>query len=135
MKRALELIPTPAKVLAASVFVIIAGLFSWLAGSHWIPELAGVGGVVIGAFAAAFVLLAGYVYADARRRGMPPVAWTALVVLVPNALGFVFYFVLRKPLVHSCSRCHADVPPDAAFCPRCGQPQSSAPTPEAPQLI
>lgn len=135
MKRALELIPTPAKVLAASVFVIIAGLFSWLVRGHWIPGSAAGGGVVTGAFAAAFVLLVGYVYADARRRGMPPVAWTALVVLVPNALGFVFYFVLRKPLVHPCPRCHSAVPQDAAFCPRCGQPQSSAPAPDAAQLI
>ena len=70
-------------------------------------------GAMGGLFAAAYVLLAGYVYADASRRGMPAIAWTALTVLVPNAIGFVLYFLLRKPIVHplsqlrmrSCARC------------------------------
>jgi hypothetical protein len=135
MKRALKSIPRPAKLLAGSVFAIVAGLFSWLVAGQWIPGVAAIGGGVLGAFTAAYVLLAGYVYADARRRGMSPVAWTALVVLVPNALGFVFYFVLRKPLVHPCPRCHSDVAQDAAFCPRCGEPQLSTPAPDAAQLI
>ena len=74
-------------------------------------------------FAGAYFLLAGYVYADAVRRGMPPIPWTALAVLVPNCVGFVLYFLLRKPILHPCPSCGRGVAPDAAFCPRCGQPQ------------
>ena len=65
----------------------------------------------------------GYIYADAARRGMPPIPWTALAVLIPNCVGFVLYFLLRKPILHPCPSCGRGVAPDAAFCPRCGQPQ------------
>ena len=33
------------------------------------------------------VLLIGYVYADAKRRGMRYVMWTLLAALIPNAIG------------------------------------------------
>jgi uncharacterized OB-fold protein len=46
-----------------------------------------------------------------------------LAVLIPNCVGFVLYFLLRKPILHPCPSCGGGVTPDAAFCPRCGQPQ------------
>ena len=123
----LELIPTPAKILAAMVFLAVALGISWLFNSQHMA--AGFGPVIAAAMAAitaGFILLAGYVYGDSSRRGMPAVAWTALALLVPNGLGFVIYFLLRKPLVHPCSRCGNGVSQDDAFCPRCGQPQRTA---------
>jgi len=60
---------------------------------------------------------------NAVRRGMPPIPWTALAVLIPNCVGFVLYFLMRKPIFHPCPGCGRGVAPDAAFCPRCGQPQ------------
>ncbi len=53
--------------------------------------LAGIGGV-------AFLALIGYVNRDAKRRGMSPVLWTIVVIIIPNALGFILYFILRQPL-------------------------------------
>jgi hypothetical protein len=66
------------------------------------------------------VLLIGYVYADARRRGMRYVLWTLLAVFVPNAIGIILYFILRDPLPRTCPRCGAAVAARFPFCPSCG---------------
>jgi RNA polymerase subunit RPABC4/transcription elongation factor Spt4 len=70
----------------------------------------------------AWVLLIGYVYADARRRGMRYVLWTWLAILVPNAIGILLYFVLRDPLPKTCPQCAALVGANHVFCPSCGTP-------------
>lgn len=74
----------------------------------------------------ALVLLVGYVYSDAKRRGMRYVMWTLLAALVPNAIGIILYFVLREPLLLNCTQCGAQVRPGFAFCPRCGGSLSQA---------
>ena len=127
-KSGFSLIPIGAKVAAALVFLAIVAGLNWFFVDRNTLGLAEVGLVTVigamgGLFAAAYVLLAGYVYADASRRGMPAIAWTALTVLVPNAIGFVLYFLLRKPIVHPCPNCGCGVAQDAAFCSRCGQSQ------------
>ena len=66
------------------------------------------------------VLLIGYVYSDAKRRGMPYVMWTLLAALIPSALGIILYFVLRDPLPVTCTNCGAQVRPGFAYCPKCG---------------
>jgi len=68
----------------------------------------------------AMVLLVGYVYADAKRRGMRYVMWTWLAALIPNAIGIILYFVLRDPLLINCTHCGAQVRTGFAFCPKCG---------------
>jgi len=114
------LIPGPAKILAALNFMIFFFLTFDDRRANGLGALIGLAG---GTLAGAWVLLAGYVYADAVRRSMPPGPWTALAVLIPNCVGFVLYFLLRKPILHPCPGCGRGVAPDAAFCPRCGQPQ------------
>ena len=115
-----RLIPGPAKIVAVLAFIaFFFGVFKEYRASG-LGTLIGLAG---GTLAGAYFLLAGYVYADAVRRGMPPIPWTALAVLVPNCVGFVLYFLLRKPILHPCPSCGRGVAPDAAFCPRCGQPQ------------
>jgi hypothetical protein len=120
------LIPLTAKVLAAVVFIAGVALFTVFFGAGHFTLMTAVG-TFAGAILAGFILLAGYVYADARRRGMPAAAWTALALLIPNAVGFVLYFLLRKPLVHPCPTCGQPVATGFAFCPACGQPQTAAP--------
>ena len=74
--------------------------------------LAGIGGVLYLAFV-------GYINRDSKRRGMSPVLWTLVAILVPNLLGILLYFVLRQPRVISCQRCGNAVQTGFNFCPRC----------------
>ncbi|MCX6631840.1 MAG: zinc ribbon domain-containing protein [Candidatus Solibacter sp.] len=69
---------------------------------------------------AGYTLLIGYVYGDARRRGMRYVMWTLLAIFLANEIGVILYFILRDPLLVYCSRCGVGVQPSHAFCPRCG---------------
>ena len=113
-------IPGPAKIVAVLAFVVFFfGVFA----EYRASGLGTLMGLVGGTLGGAYFLLAGYIYSDAGRRGMPPIPWAALAVLVSNCMGFVLYFLLRKPILHPCPGCGRGVAPDAAFCPRCGQPQ------------
>jgi len=69
---------------------------------------------------AGYSLLIGYVYGDARRRGMRYVMWTLLAIFLANGIGIILYFILRDPLLAHCPRCGAGVLPSHTFCPRCG---------------
>lgn len=114
--------------------------------------------VLLGAaFAVCWVLLLTYVNRDAKRRGMSPTLWTLICLFVPNLIGFILYFLLRKSLptpcpgcgftvnesFRFCPRCHYALAPvcascgqpiknDYVCCPYCGQATSSAGTPPAP---
>ena len=76
--------------------------------------------LVGGAFLAVIVLMIGYVNADSKRRGMNSLLWTLLVIFVPKALGFLAYFLLRKPLVTSSPNCGTSIGSEFRFCPKCG---------------
>jgi len=112
------LIPWPARIVAAIAFVLF---FVWVFDEYRASGLRTLIGLAGGMLAAGYFLLAGYVYTDAARRAMPPIPWTALAVLIPNCVGFVLYFLLRKPILQPCPACGRGVGPDAAFCPGCGQ--------------
>jgi len=72
------------------------------------------------------LLLVGYVYGDARQRGMNHVMWTLLALLIPGAVGIILYFILREPLPLACPACGAPVRKGHAFCPGCGAPVRAA---------
>jgi RNA polymerase subunit RPABC4/transcription elongation factor Spt4 len=76
-------------------------------------------GILAGVGGGAFLLLIGYVNRDAKRRGMSPVLWTIVVIIIPNALGFILYFILRQPLRRACPQCGFLVETGFNFCPRC----------------
>jgi len=71
-------------------------------------------------FVYAWILLNGYVYADAKRRGMRYAMWTWLAALIPNAIGIILYFILRDPLPRPCPGCSTPVKSGFVFCPYCG---------------
>jgi hypothetical protein len=121
-----QLIPTAAKMLAAFVFVAPPVFLFFFFDEHKTVGLGSAMGAGMGVIAATFILLAGYVYADSSGRGMPPIPWTALALLIPNGVGFVLYFLLRKPIQYPCSKCGCGVTQNAAFCSRCGQSQLNA---------
>lgn len=64
--------------------------------------------------------LYGYVYGDAKRRGMRYVMWTLLAIFVPDFIGVIIYFILRDALPFDCPSCHNLVPSKFTFCPHCG---------------
>ena len=72
------------------------------------------------AFLGAYVLLVGYVFADAKRRGMNHVLWTLLAIFIPNAIGIILYFILREPIPVPCPSCGAPARKGHAFCAGCG---------------
>lgn len=72
-----------------------------------------------GSILAALILLVGYVNRDAKRRGMNVALWTILVIFVPNAIGFIIYFLLRQPLMIKCPQCATTVNPSFNYCPKC----------------
>jgi hypothetical protein len=76
-------------------------------------------GFIAGAVLAFFVLLVGYVNRDAKRRGMNVTLWTLLVIFVPDAIGFIIYFLLRQPLRIPCPKCGGIADSAFNFCPKC----------------
>jgi hypothetical protein len=115
------LIPVGAWITAGILCLACAVLT--FAMTHALPET--FVGFLFGLMLAGTALLAGYIYGDAPRRGMPRIPWTLLAVLAPNGIGFVLYFILRKPVQRPCSQCGASIASDAAFCPRCGAAQAA----------
>jgi len=71
------------------------------------------------AFIICWVLLLSYVNRDAARRGMSPTLWTLISLFVPNLIGFILFFMLRKPLPKECPGCGFTVNDSFRFCPRC----------------
>jgi tetrahydromethanopterin S-methyltransferase subunit C len=82
-------------------------------------------GLTFGVFTAAFFLALGYIYGDARRRQMPAWAWVIAASLIPNCIGFILYFLFRRPLLVPCSSCGKPIRGGEAFCSHCGCSQRS----------
>lgn len=80
----------------------------------------------MGFFILVYGFLVSYVHGDAKRRGMRHGLWALVAACVPNALGFIAYFLLREPLLQPCSVCGASARRGLAFCPRCGAPLPGA---------
>jgi hypothetical protein len=125
----LNTVPKPVRT-ACAIIVFLGALIGLIAGGahgmgpgrmQGIDMLAGVCiGLAAGCVLAIWVLCLGYVYADARRRAMPGALWVVVAVLVPNLLGFLLYFVLRRPISSPCPRCGRPVASDQRFCSWCG---------------
>jgi hypothetical protein len=118
-----RLIPKVMIVVAVLVFLGMQALFILVAFRHD-PHAPPVAVQVLiatlpGCILGFFMLLVGYVNRDAKRRGMNYVLWTVLVILIPNAIGFIFYFLVRHPLMARCPQCGATVNLTFSFCPRC----------------
>ena len=118
-------IPLPAMVLAALCYTALAALLCLIAMSEsdWGSEplvFRLIFALGLPLLLAGYVLMVGYIYADAKRRNMRYVMWTFLAALVPNAIGMIFYFALRDPLPQACPGCTKPTLSTFAFCPHCG---------------
>lgn len=76
-------------------------------------------GLLAGTVVGCYFLLLGYITRDARRRGMSPILWLLVAILIPNCLGIILYFILRQPLQTVCPQCTNTVQTGFNFCPRC----------------
>jgi len=81
------------------------------------------GAISAGAFAfSVFLFMLGYVYRDAKRRGMNPILWTLLVLILSPAymfIGLIIYLLIREPLPYACPQCTTAVTARFNFCPNC----------------
>ena len=121
----LKIIPVPAWIIALASFACMAVVLLVVAipqdaqMKHWPVFGALAFSLGCGGFALAYVLLIGYINGDAKRRGMRHVLWTFIAIFVPNAIGIILYFVMREPMLSSCS-CGARIRSTFAYCPSCG---------------
>lgn len=125
----LNVVPKPVKVAASLFFccaVIIGPVVGFMKGTWAGPGL----GLFLGAVIAVWLLCLGYVYADARRRAMPAVLWVVIAILVPNLLGFLLYFALRRPIASPCAHCGQPVAATQRFCSWCGSQGFAVPSSE-----
>ena len=128
-----KILPTFAVLIAALASLMGVGYF---VSSRGRAELVSIGflnaapealwfGLTVGVCTAAFVLLLGYIYGDAKRRQMPAVAWVIAALFIPNLIGFILYFLFRRPLLDPCRHCGKPIRAGEAFCSHCGSPQGS----------
>jgi RNA polymerase subunit RPABC4/transcription elongation factor Spt4 len=128
----IKVIPTWAWLLAGVGFVGAQVGFDLFIGGEpgapppWARPLLG---LLVGLVLGCYLLLIGYINRDAKRRGMSPVLWTIVAIIIPNALGMILYFILRQSLQTACPRCGHVMHPGFAFCPQC----SYKVTPVCPQ--
>jgi RNA polymerase subunit RPABC4/transcription elongation factor Spt4 len=130
LSREFAIIPSVARVLAVLIFLLVQfallGLLPHYYQGNDLPPrgLMPLISILGGGFLALFILMIGYVNADSKRRGMNSLLWTLLVIFVPKAIGFLAYFLLRKPLLvegmRACPKCGTGVGHDFRFCPKCG---------------
>src|ERR1700758_4184418 len=119
----IKIVPSWAWVLAGIAFVGSQVAFHIVLAHQpdappiWAPPLLG---LLVGLLLGCFVLFIGYINRDAKRRGMSPVLWTIVAILIPNAMGILLYFVLRQPLRSPCPQCGNAVQPRFNLCPPFG---------------
>jgi hypothetical protein len=116
----LAVIPSAMWVIAIACYLGLATLLVTVAAAQMPVPVRYIFGLGLPLIFGFFLLLTGYVYGDAKRRGMRALMWALLALLIPNAIGFILYFILREPLMHTCAQCGKLFRGTFAFCPFCG---------------
>ncbi len=132
--RFLSVVPKAVQVWAVAI-VSVAVLIGLAVGCYAVANGEGLrpmfayasAALATGMVIAIWLLCLGFVYADAGRRGMRAAGWMLVAMLMPNLLGFLLYFVMRRPLAAPCVSCSREIPVDQPFCSWCGS--SRAPLP------
>ncbi len=120
----IRLVPWWSYLLGGIGFVCMQFVFNVvILHGHEVPPPAGLRvflGLLTGFVLAAYLMLLGYVNVDAGRRGMNRTLWTLVVIVIPNLIGYLIYFFLRKPLQLPCPQCGTLGDSGATFCRKCG---------------
>jgi RNA polymerase subunit RPABC4/transcription elongation factor Spt4 len=126
-RQELKVIPGAVRVIAALIYIVVTmalTLFVMFSHDQGLANTPAVGKLMVivlgGIVPAIWALLIGYVYADAKRRGMRFVMWTLLAIFIPDAIGIILYFILRDPLMKPCPGCSQVLKSGYTFCPYCG---------------
>jgi RNA polymerase subunit RPABC4/transcription elongation factor Spt4 len=118
----IKIVPPWAWTLAVVAFTVAQFFFNFfLARQPDAPPAWGrvLLGFLAGTIFGCYLLFIGYVSGDARRRGMSPILWTLVAILIPNGLGIILYFILRQPRRTACPQCGNSLQTGFNFCPRC----------------
>ena len=70
-----------------------------------------------------WIIVAVWVYKDARKRDKSGVLWFIIVILL-GVIGFIIWLLVRGEVPKSgrkCSNCGRPIPMDAKVCPYCGK--------------
>ncbi|MGH9394626.1 MAG: zinc ribbon domain-containing protein [Terriglobales bacterium] len=116
-----------AGILALAGSAALLGALTWVGTGH--PDTDPVTATGVGLASSVGVglmfLAGGWVYRDARRRGLNAGAWAVVAIVVfPYLIGLIAYLVavvLRDQRMAACEGCCARLPQGAAFCIRCGR--------------
>lgn len=122
--REVRVIPWWSYVLGAFAFVCMQFVFHVVMLRHPNPPPPGARallGLMAGIVLFFWFLLLGYVNRDAGRRGMSRTVWTLLVIFIPNGIGYLIYFLVRKPLQLPCPACGTNAEPGFTYCTKCGK--------------
>lgn len=66
-------------------------------------------------------LLGMWTYRDAKQRGQNAALWVLVVLLVPNLIGLLIYFLVgRKEITIPCEYCHQGIKQGSQYCQHCG---------------
>jgi hypothetical protein len=117
-------------IVAAAVLIGLAVGGYAVAGGAALQTMFGdaAAALAVGMVMAIWLLCLGFVFADARRRGMRAAGWMLVAMLMPNLLGFLLYFVMRRPLAVPCVSCNREIPVDQPFCSWCGTSRAPLPS-------
>jgi len=118
--------------ILALLFGILGNLYAMKTGEGAFPELRNQPALSSLALAGAITAVAislsatlfmfGYVYRDAKRRGMNAALWTIVVLILSpgyGVLGLIIYLLIREPLPYPCPQCATSVSARFNFCPNC----------------
>lgn len=80
-------------------------------------------GMIIVLFLCLVVAMGLWTYRDAKARGLEAGVWTAVVILIPNFIGLLLYFLVgRKQEQVRCPACGKSTERRKPYCANCGQP-------------
>lgn len=69
----------------------------------------------------AYLTLGVWTFLDAKSRKLNAALWVVIVMLVPNFIGLILYFLIgRKQSLTQCIKCNQSVQSKSHFCPNCG---------------
>lgn len=67
------------------------------------------------------ICIAVFVYRDAKKRGMEPILWAAIAVVIPSFIGLIIYLLARSGRsTLYCAHCGSPVDANYVVCPQCG---------------